>query len=104
MRDGEQSGSGDPPRTSPDSGHENANDAGLDRRVLVVEDDAFLRQLLRVTLRRSGYEVIEATDGAHAWDMLQKQPVPMVLTDWMMPGMDGPELVQRIRDAGWPGY
>ena len=87
-----------------DAGGEIPRDANPDRRVLVVEDDAFLRQLLRVTLRRSGYEVIEATDGVRAWEMMQSQRIPMVLTDWMMPRLDGPELIRRIRDAGWPGY
>jgi two-component system, cell cycle response regulator len=87
-----------------DAGREIPRDANPDRRVLVVEDDAFLRQLLRVTLRRSGYEVIEATDGVRAWEMMQSQRIPMVLTDWMMPRLDGPELIRRIRDAGWPGY
>jgi len=77
---------------------------GTDRRVLVAEDDAFLRQILRVTLRRAGYEVLEAEDGARAWEMLQRDHVPLVIADWMMPGMDGTELVRRIRAADWPGY
>jgi two-component system, cell cycle response regulator len=79
-------------------------EAGGDRRVLIVEDDAFLRQLLRLSLRRAGYEVLEAADGSRAWEVLQKQRVPLVLMDWMMPGIDGPALVRRIRAAGWAHY
>jgi two-component system cell cycle response regulator len=81
-----------------------ASDTNPNRRVLIVEDDAFLRQLLRVSLRRGGYDVVEVTDGARAWEFLQREHVPLVLTDWMMPGIDGPGLIRRIRDAGWPSY
>jgi two-component system chemotaxis response regulator CheY len=73
-------------------------------KVLLAEDDAFLRQLLRVTLRRSGHEVVEAEDGQAAWDLLQKERVRVAIVDWMMPRVDGPDLIRRIRGAGWPGY
>jgi two-component system, cell cycle response regulator len=73
-------------------------------RVLLAEDDIFLRQLLRVTLRRAGHEVVEATDGQHAWDLMQKERARLAIVDWMMPRMDGPDLIRRIRGAGWPGY
>jgi two-component system chemotaxis response regulator CheY len=73
-------------------------------KILLAEDDAFLRQLLRVTLRRSGHEVVEAEDGQAAWDVLQKERVRVAIVDWMMPRVDGPDLIRRIRGAGWPGY
>jgi two-component system cell cycle response regulator len=77
---------------------------GADRRVLIAEDDAFLRQILGVTLRSAGYQVVEAEDGARAWELLQQDHVPMVIADWSMPGMDGTDLVRRIRSAEWPAY
>lgn len=48
-------------------------------------------------LTRLGYEVVLATNGVEAWEVFQESPIPLVLTDWMMPEMSGLELIQRIR-------
>jgi two-component system, cell cycle response regulator len=67
-------------------------------RVLVVDDEPVARQALTVVLRRWGYEVIAAEDGQIAWNILEAPDAPqMVLMDWMMPGLDGVEVCQRIR-------
>jgi diguanylate cyclase (GGDEF)-like protein len=73
-------------------------------RVLLAEDDAFLRQLLRVTLRRAGHEVVETPDGERAWEVMEKERPRLAIVDWMMPRVDGPDLIRRIRGAGWAGY
>ena len=73
-------------------------------KVLVAEDDAGLRQLLKIYLNRAGHEVVEATDGLQAWELLKEESLRLLIVDWMMPGMDGAELIRRIRAAGWPGY
>src|SRR5689334_19983934 len=73
-------------------------------RILMVDDDRVQRLILRNQLVRLGYEVSEAADGAAAWNQLQQDPAPIVVTDWMMPHLDGPELIARIRAAGFPGY
>ncbi len=73
-------------------------------KVLVAEDDELLRQMLRGGLARAGYQLVTAPDGLAAWDMLQRDHVRMLILDWMMPGLDGPGLIRRIRAAGWPGY
>jgi CheY-like chemotaxis protein len=74
---------------------------------LILEDDAFLRQLLGVTLHRGCYAVTETTDGSRAWEMLQRQRIQMVLTDWMMPMtcslMAGPVATQPPRSSSRPG-
>jgi phosphoserine phosphatase RsbU/P len=68
-------------------------------KILAVEDDAVARAVLRQALRRLGHEAIEAADGEAAWELLQQQDtVRVVVSDWMMPRMDGLELCQRIRE------
>jgi two-component system chemotaxis response regulator CheY len=73
-------------------------------KVLIAEDDSLLRQMLRGELAAAGHQLITAANGLEAWEMLEKEHVRMLLVDWMMPGLDGPELIRRIRGAGWPGY
>jgi phosphoserine phosphatase RsbU/P len=66
-------------------------------KILAVEDDAVSRAVLRQALRRLGHEAIEAGDGEAAWERLQREPVRVVVSDWMMPRSDGLDLCQRIR-------
>ena len=65
--------------------------------VLVVDDDAVARAQLRALLRAAGYQVSLAEHGREAWDALQLARIPVVISDWYMPEMDGPELCRRIR-------
>jgi phosphoserine phosphatase RsbU/P len=73
-------------------------------KVLAVEDDEVGRTVLRQALRTLGYEVVEAIDGETAWARLQGEPVRIVVSDWMMPGIDGLELCRRIRARAGPDY
>jgi len=73
-------------------------------RILIADDDQDIRLLLSKTLQKWGYEVILAADGAEAWDILQKEEIHFVITDWMMPGIDGVELCKRIRGGGFSHY
>ncbi len=73
-------------------------------KVLVAEDSAIMRQLLVGSLQKWDYEVVVAKDGVEAWELFQQQHIPLVLTDWLMPNMDGVELVERIRGSDRPGY
>ncbi|MCH7664171.1 MAG: response regulator, partial [Chloroflexi bacterium] len=66
-------------------------------KILVVEDDVVIQRLLQAQLSHAGYEVVLAANGRQAWTVLQHQPIQLVITDWMMPEMDGPELIRRIR-------
>ena len=68
-------------------------------RILIAEDDPVSRELLRHSLAALGHEVAEATDGRVAFDAFQKSPAEVVITDWMMPEMDGPALCRRIREV-----
>ncbi|MDZ7698130.1 MAG: response regulator transcription factor [Deltaproteobacteria bacterium] len=67
--------------------------------ILIAEDDATSRMMLRSVLTRLGYEVVEAVDGNAAWEVLKRPDAPrLVIVDWIMPGMDGLELVRRVRN------
>ncbi|TWT93888.1 sensor histidine kinase [Stieleria varia] len=66
-------------------------------KVLVAEDSDLMRRLLVTHLRNWGYDVIEAVNGEQAWAAFQAEPISMVLTDWIMPEVDGLELIRRIR-------
>jgi two-component system, cell cycle response regulator len=73
-------------------------------RILVVDDDPLTLHMVVYRLRQWGHEVIACTDGDTAWKMLERGPVPnVVILDWMMPGINGPELCQRVRGrSDWP--
>lgn len=73
-------------------------------RILVADDEPVNRLVLSRKLRDWGHEVVEASDGAQAWAKMQSEPFRMVVSDWMMPEVDGVELTRRIRAAGFPGY
>ncbi|MCU0873052.1 MAG: response regulator [Pirellulaceae bacterium] len=73
-------------------------------KVLVVDDDAISRKLLRTYLEKWGYQVTQAEDGAVGWSLFQTDDFPLVIADWMMPEMDGVELVRRIRAHERPGF
>lgn len=65
--------------------------------VLVVDDDSVASAQLGALAKAAGYEVRSAYNGREAWDLLQLARVPIVISDWYMPEMDGPELCRRIR-------
>lgn len=67
-------------------------------KILIAEDNAFSRTLLKKTLAKAGYEVITAENGETAWNVLQQNDPPrLALIDWMMPGLSGVELCRQIR-------
>ncbi|WP_372720312.1 sensor histidine kinase [Novipirellula sp.] len=73
-------------------------------KVLVAEDSSVSRMLLVNHLRRWNYTVVEAVDGEQAWNLFQEQSFSLVLTDWIMPNMDGLDLIRRIRSSKHAGY
>jgi len=72
--------------------------------VLVVEDDPVTRRLLCKTISGAGHRVAEAENGILALEILKKAFFPIVVTDWMMPEMDGLQLCRRIRKDLNSGY
>jgi DNA-binding response OmpR family regulator len=66
-------------------------------RVLVVDDEVQIVNVVRRCFEGWGHEVHTATDGETAWRMFEASPFPMVITDWMMPALTGLDLLRRIR-------
>ncbi len=65
--------------------------------ILVVEDEAAIRDMLNFTLTAANYKVIEAPNAEQGWKMLLEHQPDCVLLDWMLPGVSGVSLAQRIR-------
>lgn len=79
--------------------------AGADaRRVLVVDDSRAQRRILGSYLRQWGYVVEEAESGGAAIDICYRDPPDLVVSDWMMPGMSGPEFCRAVRNLGSESY
>ena len=66
-------------------------------RCLIVDDEPRLRQVLARVMRADGFECVEAANGVEALELLEREPVTLVLTDLRMPRMDGVELLRRVR-------
>lgn len=66
-------------------------------RILCVDDEPEMVELLRLVLGRQGYEVVGAYSGREALEKLEREPVDLILLDLMMPEMDGWEVVRRLR-------
>jgi putative two-component system response regulator len=72
-------------------------------KILVADDNPFYLCALAATLKEWGYEVVTATDGAAAWEILREESAPkLAILDWVMPGMDGPEVCRRVRALSRP--
>lgn len=68
-------------------------------KILIVEDDAAILQLYRIVLGKEGYQVFSARNGEEAWEILEQEHIDLVITDIMMPVMDGYEFVRLLRES-----
>jgi len=66
-------------------------------RVLIAEDDTTSRVILGEILAQLGHDVVTAATGREAWAVFHREHVPLIISDWMMPDLDGLELCRRIR-------
>ena len=69
--------------------------------ILICEDDKHIRRLFRDTLEKEGYTIFEAADGSKALDILEKHHIDLLITDVMMPHMDGNALTRTLREGGF---
>ncbi len=72
--------------------------------ILIVEDNPVSLKILEMIIKNAGYEVIPAPDGSQALNILKDKFIPIVITDWVMPEMDGLELCRKIRQMNFSGY
>ncbi len=69
-----------------------------DMRVLIVDDFSTMRRIVRNVLRQLGFNnVVEADDGSTAWEVLQREKIDFIVSDWNMPQMTGIELLRKVR-------
>ncbi len=66
-------------------------------KVLIADDDGISRLVLQLAVERLGHECIATADGREAWAAFTRHGADVIISDWMMPGMEGPELCRRIR-------
>ncbi len=71
-------------------------------RVLIAEDDAGIRDLLHDLIERQGQSVTLARDGEEAWNLFRDKGADVILSDWLMPRVEGPELCRRVREHDAP--
>jgi CheY-like chemotaxis protein len=68
-------------------------------KIAIVDDDAVTRRLLLTTLEQLGHSCVAYEDGEVAWEALATEPADIVVSDWLMPKVDGLELCAKIREA-----
>lgn len=73
-------------------------------RILIAEDDAIPRMILKLAVEQAGHECLVAEDGSQAWDIYQNTTIDVIISDRIMPGLDGIELCQRVRQTPGNGY
>ncbi len=66
-------------------------------KILIAEDDPVSAKILQFTLENAGHSVVVATTGREAWTSFDTAPVRVIVSDWMMPDMDGLELCAQVR-------
>ncbi len=69
--------------------------------ILVVEDDAALRRMMQSVLEKNGYRPLLAEDGQEALDILEREQADLIISDMMMPNMDGLELTRLLRQSNY---
>lgn len=73
-------------------------------KVLVADDDLVQRTILDKLLRKLGYEPVLTANGREAMAQIVREEIPLLVTDWQMPDIDGPELCRRLRAPGRKVY
>lgn len=67
-------------------------------KILIAEDEPVAAKILQRALEAFEYEVIATPNGIEAWEAFNREPVRIVVSDWLMPGLDGLGFCQKVRD------
>lgn len=73
-------------------------------KILIADDDFVSVRVLQLALEKEGHEVVAARSGEDAWTLFDAAPVRVIVSDWMMPGMDGLDLCRRVRERPKTDY
>jgi sigma-B regulation protein RsbU (phosphoserine phosphatase) len=73
-------------------------------KILIAEDEKISKRLLETTLTKAGHEIVAVEDGLKASESIRKVVPDMLVTDWMMPELDGLELCRQVRSLNLPSY
>jgi DNA-binding response OmpR family regulator len=68
------------------------------KTILIADDHEYLRFLVRTTLDRPDYRILEAVDGESALQLAREEHPDLLILDWMMPGMTGIDVLEKLRD------
>ena len=66
-------------------------------KILIADDSRLCRVVLGATLKTLGHEAVPVTDGEEAWDRLRQEHFPVIISDWLMPGVGGLDLCRLVR-------
>ena len=72
----------------------------MKQKILIVEDDQMIRNLVRIYLEKEGYEVVEAKDGEHAQEVFLNEHPCLILLDLMLPKVSGEDYIQWVKEQG----
>ena len=73
-------------------------------KILIAEDENISRLVLEASLKERGHEVVAVENGLKAWEAFQKEYFPVLISDWLMPAMDGLDLFRNIRELPHDNY
>jgi two-component system, cell cycle response regulator len=77
---------------------------GTTMRILLADDDPVTQHLLSRALQNAGHTTELVGDGQEAWERIQREHFPVLVVDWMMPRLDGPGLIRKLRAHPFPSY
>ncbi|MBV8375369.1 MAG: response regulator [Verrucomicrobia bacterium] len=73
-------------------------------KILIAEDDKISRMILQASLKKGGHEVASVENGLRAWKAFQQEYFPIIISDWLMPEMDGLSLCRNVRQSPSENY